>query len=105
MTSLGLVAEIVLNGDYDSVMYITNMLELSQLFDFQFRKVANIDKIGSPVDTIEKRTIKIKSAVHFLTNKLPPRTSFQKNLTTLFVPDSPTYPNYDFFLWIQNVKF
>ena len=34
-----------------------------------------------------------------MTNKLPPKTSFQKNITTLFVPDSPTYPRFDFFLW------
>jgi len=110
MTSLGLVAEIVLKGtDYPnsikgkiSEMYITTMLELSLLFAFQFRKVANIAKIGLPDDTIERKSIEIKSVVHFLTNKLPPKTSFQKNNTILFVPDSPTYPRFDFFLWDSN---
>jgi hypothetical protein len=53
MTSLGLVAELILKGDeYTnaikgkiSEIYITTMLELSQLFAFQFRKVENIAKI------------------------------------------------------------
>ena len=107
MTSLGFVAEIVLKGtDYTnaikgkiSEMYITTMLELSPLFAFEFRKVANIAKIGLPDDTTERKSIEIKSVVHFLTNKLPPKTSFHKNLTTLFVPDSPNYPRFDFFLW------
>jgi hypothetical protein len=107
MTSLGFVAEIVLKGtDYAnsikgkiSEMYITSMLELSQLFAFQFRKVANIDKTGLPDDSIERKSIEIRSVVHFLTNKLPPKTSFHKNVTILFVPESPSYPRFDFFLW------
>ena len=107
MPSIGLVAEIVLNGaDYNnsikgkiSEMYITTMLELSQLFTFQFRKVKKISKIGLPNDSFKRKSIKIKSVVHFLTNKLPPKSFFQDNRTTLFVPDSPTYPKFDFFLW------
>jgi hypothetical protein len=107
MASLGFVAEIVLKGtDYPnnikgkiSEMYITTMLELSLLFAFQFRKVANIAKIGLPDDDTQTKSIEIKSVVHFLTNKLPPKTSFHKNVTTLFVPDSPNYPRFDFFLW------
>ncbi|OAJ44131.1 hypothetical protein BDEG_27396 [Batrachochytrium dendrobatidis JEL423] len=107
MTSLGFVAEIVLKEtDYPnsikgkiSEMYITTMLELSQLFTFEFRKIANIAKIGSPEDSTERKSIEIKSVVRFLTNKLPPKTSFHKNVTSLFVPESPNYPRFDFFLW------
>ncbi|KAK6093399.1 hypothetical protein MT418_006025 [Batrachochytrium dendrobatidis] len=107
MTCLGFLAEIVLKGtDYPnsikgkiSEMYITTMLELSQLFTFEFRKVANIAKIGSPEDSTERKSIEIKSVVRFLTNKLPPKTSFHKNITSLFVPESPNYPRFDFFLW------
>jgi hypothetical protein len=99
MTSLGFVAEIVLKGKGYSndikgkicEMYITTMLELSRLFFFQFRKCAN--------SIIETNSIEINSVVHFLTNKLPPKTSFDKTITTLFVPDSPNYPRFDFFLW------
>ncbi|OAJ44408.1 hypothetical protein BDEG_27636 [Batrachochytrium dendrobatidis JEL423] len=82
-----------------SEMYITTMLELSQLFSFQFRKVSNIAKIGLQEDSPLRKSIEIKSVVHFLRNKLPPKTSFQKNVTTLFVPESPNYPRFDFFLW------
>jgi hypothetical protein len=107
MASLGFVAEIVLKGtNYPnkikgkiSEMYITTMLELSQIFAFQFRKVANIATIGLPDDATQRKSIEIKSVVHFLTNKLPPKTSFHKKLTTLFVPNSPNYPRFDFFLW------
>ncbi|KAK6093400.1 hypothetical protein MT418_006026 [Batrachochytrium dendrobatidis] len=107
MTCLGFLAEIVLKGTYYpnsikgkiSEMYITTMLELSQLFTFEFRKVANIAKIGSPEDSTERKSIEIKSVVRFLTNKLPPKTSFHKNVTSLFVPESPNYPRFDFFLW------
>ena len=112
VTSLGVVAEIVLKGaEYPnsikgkiSEMYITTMLELSPLFAFQFRKVANIAKIGLPDDATERKSIEIKSVVHFSRNKLPPKTSFHKNLTTLFVPDSPNYPRFDFFLWDSKPK-
>jgi hypothetical protein len=56
MSSLRFVAQIVLKGtDYPnnikgkmSEMYITTMLEISQRFVFQFRKVANIANIGLP---------------------------------------------------------
>jgi hypothetical protein len=107
MNSLGFVAELVLKGkDYPntingkiSEMYITTMLELSQLFTFQFRKIANIAKIGLPDDSPKTMSIEIKSVVHFLSNKLPPKISFRKNVTTLFVPESPNYPTFDFFLW------
>ncbi|EGF78147.1 hypothetical protein BATDEDRAFT_26889 [Batrachochytrium dendrobatidis JAM81] len=110
MTSLGVVAELILKGkDYPntikgkiSEMYITTMLELSQLFSFQFRKVSNIAKIGLQEDSPLRKSIEIKSVVHFLRNKLPPKTSFQKNVTTLFVPESPNYPRFDFFLWDSN---
>ncbi|KAL5039885.1 hypothetical protein RTP6_006987 [Batrachochytrium dendrobatidis] len=78
------------------------MLELSQLFSFQFRKVSNIAKIGLQEDSPLRKSIEIKSVVHFLRNKLPPKTSFQKNVTTLFVPESPNYPRFDFFLWDSN---
>lgn len=104
MTSLGLVAELVLQGrSYSnsvkgkiSEMYITAMLELSKFFSFKFKKVA---KIGRPNDAPKTFNIKISSVVHFLSNKLPPKSSFQKDSTTLFVPDSPNYPIFDFFLW------
>ena len=104
LTSIGCVAEIVLNGiDYPnslkgkvSEMYITTMLELSLHFAFQFRKVANIAKIGFRGDFPGRKSFEIKSVVHFLKNKLPPTKSFRKNVTTLFVPESPNYP---FFLW------
>ena len=107
ITSLGLVAELVLKEkDYPntikgkiSEMYITTMLELSRHFTFRFRKIANIAKIGLPGDSSKIMSIEIKSVVHFLTNKLPPKTSFRKNVTTLFVPESPNYPRFDFFLW------
>ena len=106
-TPLGVVAEIVLKGpDYTnnvkgkiSEMYITAMLELSRLFCFKFRKVANISAIGSPSDSPGEKKIEIISVVHFLTNKLPTKTSFRKEFTTLFVPQSPTYPRFDFFIW------
>ena len=107
MTSLGFVAELVLKGkNYPnsikgkiSEIYITTMLELSQLFTFRFRKVANIAKIGLPDDSPKSKSIEIKSVVHFLRNKLPPKTSFHKNVTILFIPESPNYPRFDFFLW------
>ncbi|KAJ2986999.1 hypothetical protein HDV02_006406, partial [Globomyces sp. JEL0801] len=107
MNSLGVVAEIILKGtEYTnalkgkvSEMYITTMLELSLIFTFQFRMVANIGKIDSPDDTTERKSIQINSVVHFLQNKLPPKASFHSEVTTLFVPDSPNYPRFDFFLW------
>ena len=102
MTSLGLVAELVLKGtDYTnamkgkiSEMYITTILELSQRFSFPIRKIANITQ-----DTPKMQNIEIKAVIHFSSNKLPPKSSFKSNVTTLFVPDSPNYPRFDFFLW------
>lgn len=107
VTSLGLVAELVLKGnEYEnalkgkiSEMYITTALELSLCFTFQSRKIVNGHKIELLDASPKTKVIEIKSVVHFLTNKLPPKTSFQKNVTTLFVPDSPNYPRFDFFLW------
>jgi hypothetical protein len=74
---------------------ITKLLELCQLFAFRFRRVANI---GLTNDLPENKRIEVKSVVHFMANKLLPTSSLQKNVTTLFVPDSPNYPS-DFFLW------
>jgi hypothetical protein len=107
VTSLALVAENVLKGtDYNnsmkgkiSEMYVTTMLEVLKLFNFQFRKAVDISKIGLSNDDPVRRNIEIKSVVHFFSNKLPPKTSFHKNNTTLFVPESPNYPEFDFFLW------
>ena len=107
LTHLGLVAEIILKEKLYtntikgkiSEMYITTMLELSQRFTFPFRKMKNLSKIGLPDDSPKIKNIEIKSVVHFLTNSLPPKTSFHKNVTTLYVPDSPNYPRFDFFLW------
>jgi len=82
-----------------SEIYITAMLELSQLFKFRFRKIANIAKIGLPDDFSKVMSIEIKSVVHFLTNRLSPKTSLRKNVTTLYIPESPNYPRFDFFLW------
>ena len=107
LTSLGLAAELILKGKEFpnaikgkiSEMYITTVLELSQLFPFRFRKIKDIAKIGLPGDSFKLMSIEIKSVVHFLTNKLPPKVSFRKDVTTLFVPDSPNYPRFDFFIW------
>jgi hypothetical protein len=105
--SIGIVTELILKEkDYPnslkgkiSEMYIVVMLELSLFFSYKFRKVANIAKIGQPGDSSKIKNIQIKNVVHFLTNKLPPKSSFRKNVTTLFVPESPNYPIFDFFLW------
>ena len=102
LSSLGLVAELVLKGaDYTnsmkgkiSEMYITTILELSQRFSFPKRKIANITQ-----NTAKLQNIEIKAVVHFSSNKLPPKLSFKRTFTTLFVPDSPNYPRFDFFLW------
>lgn len=106
-TSLEIVAELVLKGnEYTnsikgkiSEMYVTTILELSRIFTFQYRLVANLGRIGKPEDSPGRKRIEIKYVIHFLTNKLPPKSSFQKNVTTLFVPESPNYPRFDFFLW------
>jgi hypothetical protein len=102
ITSLRFVAELVLKGiDYTnsmkgkiSEMYITTILELSLRFSFPIRKIANIN-----TDTLKMQNIEIKAVIHFSSNKLPPKSSFKSTVTTLFVPDSPNYPRFDFFLW------
>jgi hypothetical protein len=102
--SLTIVAELVLIGsEYTnaikgkiSEIYITTLIEISSLFTFKFRKVR---RVGFPDDVPEIKRIQIKSVVHFPKNSLPVKTSLNKNLSTLFVPESPNYPRVDFFIW------
>ena len=44
-------------------------------------------------------TITIDDAVYFKKNKTPFKHTFNKDKTTLFVPESPNYPRFDFFIW------
>jgi hypothetical protein len=103
VTSLGLVAELVFNGDYTNdnkgrivEKYITTILELSKRFSFKSRKTT---KTGlSSVNPVTKNT-EIKDIIHFSGNKLPLRNSFNHQVMTLFVPKSPNYPGLDYFIW------
>ena len=101
-TPLGRVAGIELGGVYNSNdvkgkisgLYITTVLELSKKFEFPIRRVENIN---DPITTT--RRIFINEVIYFPSNRLPAKSSFKSNVTTLFVPDSPTNPRFDFFLW------
>ncbi|KAJ3322127.1 hypothetical protein HDV06_003578 [Boothiomyces sp. JEL0866] len=103
ITSLGMVAEIVLQeDDYTNdtkgriiEKYITTVLELSQRLSFQYREITCS---GLSV-ALPKRHVKIKSIVHFAKNGMPPQSSFNRNVNTLYVPESPNYPGFDFFIW------
>ena len=102
LTSFRLVAELVLKGaNYSGAMkgkicemYITTMLELSRRFSFPQREIEIIVQ-----DITNMQNIEINAVVHFSSNKLPPKSSFRSNITTLFVLDSPNYPRFDFFVW------
>ncbi|KAJ3308025.1 hypothetical protein HDV04_001944 [Boothiomyces sp. JEL0838] len=104
ITSLGMVAEIVLKGaDYSNdtkgriiEKYITTTLELAQIFSFKCRKTTKkgLSKVASKEERIE-----IDNVVHFAKNGMPPKSSFKVDITTLFVPESPNYPGVDFFIW------
>ena len=103
LTSLGLVAELVFNGDYTNdtkgriiEKYIITMLELSQIFSFKSYKTTNSGL--STVAPIPKM-VKIKDIVYFSGNKLPPKHLFKQRVMTLFVPRSPNYPGLDYFIW------
>jgi hypothetical protein len=101
VTSLNWVAEFVFSeGVYTNDVkgrfiekYIITMVELLNRFSFKFRKTSN-----TKVEPIEK-TVKIKKIVHFSGNKLPLENSFNRKASTLFVPKSPNYPGFDFFIW------
>ncbi|KAJ3250169.1 hypothetical protein HK103_003795, partial [Boothiomyces macroporosus] len=71
ITSLGMVAEVVLQDDYTNdtkgriiEKYITTTLELAQIFSFKCRKTTS-SKLSL---VTPKRHIKIKSTVHFAKN-------------------------------------
>ena len=103
MTSLDLVAELVFNGDYTNdtkgriiEKYIITMLELSQRFSFKSYKTTNSGL--STVAPIPKM-IEIKDIVYFSGKILPLPNSFNQQVMTLFVPKSPNYPGFDYFIW------
>lgn len=102
MDSLGLVTEIVIQGDYTNdtkgriiEKYIITMMELSQRFSFKSRKTTKtgISNAGPVLKTVE-----IKDIIHFSGNKLPLLNSFNQRVTTLFVPESSNYPGLDLFI-------
>jgi hypothetical protein len=90
LTSLGLVAELVFNGDYTNdtkgrviEKYIITMLELSQRFSFKSYKTTNS---GLSTVTPIPKMVEITDIVYFSGNKLPLRNSFNQRVMTLFVP-------------------
>jgi hypothetical protein len=74
-----------------SEIYITNMLDALRFFSFEYRKISSKIKSSKQID--------IAAVVYFKRNNLPPKKSFRTGTTTLFVPDSPNYPAFDFFIW------
>ena len=104
MTPLGLVADLVLGrNEYTNdtkgriiEKYITTMMELSKRFSFTSRRTT---KKGLLTVTSARKVVEIEDVIHFSGNKLPLRNSFDRRATTLFVPRSPNYPGFDFFIW------
>lgn len=106
LNSLKMVLELVLqskqySNDIKGRMiekYILTTLDVNRKFSFRFRKI-KISKSGSSCTKKGDRNIAFDSVVHFSGNKLPPVAAFKKNAMTLFVPESPNYPGFDFFIW------
>lgn len=103
VNSLGLVADIVFNGDYTNDVkgrivekYIITMLELSQRFSFTSYKTTSTGL--STVNPVRKM-FEIKDIIHFSGNKLPPKHLFNQRVITLFIPKSSNYPGLDYFIW------
>ena len=72
------------------------MLELSQRFLFKSYKTTNTGL--STVDPVVKM-FEVRDIIYFSGNKLPLQNSFKQRVTTLFVPHSPNYPGFDYFIW------
>lgn len=100
--SLTLVVEIVLRDDYANDVkgrivekYIMVVLQVSKRFSFTFREA----KTSSLSTKVSAQAIKIEDVIRFSGNGLPIARLFNCKLSTLFVPKSPNYPGYDFFIW------
>ena len=102
LTCIGLVAELILkDNSYTNDLkgrmiekYIITTLELTKRFSFQSRKIGDTGHLGPVLKNIDNLRI-----AHFSGNKLPLRCSFNKSVSTLFVPVSCNYPGFDFFIW------
>jgi len=102
MNSLGFAAEIVFYGDFTKDIkgriiekYMTTMLELSKRFSFQARKLT---KSGTVSKIFVSKIVEIRNIFHFSGNKVPSQR-FNYHESRLFIPSSPNYPGFDFFIW------
>ena len=106
LTPLGLAAEVVLRNEAFTndtkgriaELYIITILELTKRFQFVYRKKA---QTGLETET-HSRSVEFVDVVSFAgakRNSLPQASSFRNTRSTLFVPASPNYPGFDFFLW------
>ena len=101
VTPLGIVASLEFRGGHDAKerivgKYITTMVELSNQFLFTSRRFT---KTGLLTVKPTQKEIRIEDVLHFSGNKLPNRNLFKSRAITLFVPQSPNYPGFDFFIW------
>ncbi|KAI3659465.1 hypothetical protein MP638_004527 [Amoeboaphelidium occidentale] len=104
INSFNLVAELVFkSGDYTNdtkgrlvEKYIVNMLEQTKRFRFSCYQTTYY---GLNNTIAANHNIVIENVVSFAGNKVPTQSSFNMNTTALFIPESPNYPGFDFFIW------
>jgi hypothetical protein len=103
LTSLNLVTELVLSGDYTQDVkgriaekYLLTNMEVVKKFSFQYTA-----KVVGGLSTVDptRKSIKLVKIIPFSGQKLPSSMSFNRKCTTLFIPESAVYPGYDFFIW------
>ncbi|KAI8895287.1 hypothetical protein BC833DRAFT_529645, partial [Globomyces pollinis-pini] len=104
VTPLGLAAELVFQGGFTNdtkeiiiEKYIITMLEISKLFSFKPRKIKKNGCLSKKKGTA--KYIEIAEVIHFSGNKLPLQNTFRTGSKTMFVPQSPNYPGFDFYIW------
>lgn len=76
--------------------YIRTMLQTSKMFSFTFRKAKNL---GSNTGNGTKLHYTFFDVVNFTGTGIPPPATFKRAATTIFLPLSSTYPQYDLLLW------
>jgi hypothetical protein len=109
LSSLEEVARMVLKDElYENDMkgrvierYLTTHMELQMAFTF---KATSGRKTRSRNSTSKEVTVKFAKVIRFSGSKLPPQYSFYRAHSTLFVPVSPKYPAFDFFIWDAKQK-